>query len=262
MDENLRKMWGTYLWCDCCLLYFILRLWLETERLRVIGMYQPKILLSGNTKLQYYVDAVAGTGGIAVAKYLPEVDTDYDGLILCGGNDIDPGYYGQEMDGAVNIDYARDAAEFALLKAFIALKKPVMGICRGCQLINIFFGGTLDQDIKNAAEHSSFSDFDLIHRVHAVRGSIAENLYGADFVVNSFHHQAIKCLGNQLKATMRSADHTVIEGFEHESLPVLGLQWHSERMCFTKRRADTVDGALVFDHFVRMCEKQSGHKHI
>lgn len=220
-----------------------------------MSVHKPKILLSGNQKLQNYIDAVNGTGGLAVAKYLPEINTDYDGLILCGGNDIDPMYYDEEIDGAVDIDYARDEAEFALLKEFIEIGKPVMGICRGCQLINVFFGGSLYQDINNAAEHSSFSDFDLIHRVIAVKGSTAEKIYGTDFVVNSFHHQAIKKLGKELKATMMSVDNTVIEGFEHDSLPVFGVQWHPERMCFSKRRADTVDGVAIFEHFVGMCEK-------
>ena len=218
-------------------------------------MYKPKILLSGNKKLQNYIDAVEGVGGIATEKYLPEIDVDFDGLLLCGGNDIDPKYYGEGIDGAVNIDCLRDEVEFALLKAFIEAGKPVMGICRGCQFINVFFGGSLYQDIKNANEHSSFSDFDLVHRVSAAKGSIAHDLYGADFVVNSSHHQAINKLGKGLKVTMMCADNTVIEGFEHESLPVFAVQWHPERMCCTNRRDDTVDGTAIFEHFVRMCEK-------
>lgn len=218
---------------------------------------KAKILLSGNKKLQYYVDAVNGVGGIATAKYLPEVDTDYDGLILCGGNDINPDYYGEKIDGTVNIDSERDAAEFALLKAFVEAGKPVLGICRGCQLLNIYFGGTLYQNINNAVEHSSFSDFDLIHNVKAERGSIAEQLYGAEFTVNSFHHQAVNKLGKGLKITMMSADNTVIEGFEHETLPIFAVQWHPERMCFSKRREDTVDGKEIFKYFIQMCENNA-----
>lgn len=218
-------------------------------------MHKPRILLSGNKKLQYYVDAVNGLGASAVAEYLPEINANYDGLILCGGNDIDPTYYGEEINGSVDIDYARDKVEFALLKAYLEAGKPVLGICRGYQLINVFFGGSLHQDIENAKEHSSFSDFDLIHRVHAVKGSIAEKLYGDDFVVNSFHHQAVNKLGAGLKVTMMSGDNTVIEGFEHNSLPVFGVQWHPERMCFNQKRADTVDGAEIFKYFIQMCKK-------
>ena len=67
-------------------------------------MEKIRLLLSGNTNLQYYIDAVNAAGGEATAKYLPDISTDYDGLILCGGNDIDPKYYHQEMNGSVNID--------------------------------------------------------------------------------------------------------------------------------------------------------------
>jgi len=218
-------------------------------------MQKPRILLSGNKKLQFYVDAVNGCGGIADAKYLPEINTDYDGLILCGGNDIDPAYYGEEIDGSVNIDYERDKVEFALLKAFVDAGKPVLGVCRGCQIVNVFFGGTLYQDIKEARSHSSYSDFDLIHRVRAVEGSVAEKLYGTEFVVNSYHHQAVRELGKGLKITMRSSDDLVVEGIEHASLPVFAVQWHPERMCFSGRREDTVDGAAIFEHFIRMCKE-------
>lgn len=219
-----------------------------------MGMDRPVILLSGQKKLQNYIDAVEDAGGIAVAEYLPEVDASYDGLILCGGGDIDPGYYHEEVDGSVNIDHARDRTELALLQAFVDAGKPVLGICRGLQLINVFFGGTLYQDLDNAREHSSYSDYDLIHPVHAEKGSVEEALYGADFTVNSYHHQAVKDLGKGLRATMKAAGSSVIEGIEHETLPVFAVQWHPERMCFSNRREDTVDGSGIFRHFVKMCK--------
>lgn len=218
------------------------------------NMKKPRILLSGNRKLPNYVDAVVGSGGIADAKYLPEIDTDYDGLILCGGNDTDPAYYGEQIDGAVNIDYERDKCEFALLKAFVDAGKPVFGICRGFQFINIFFGGTLHQHAETANKHSSFESYDLIHPVHALVGSVAEKLYGTDFTVNSAHHQSIKKLGDGLKITMTSPEDAVVEGIEHTSLPIIGVQWHPERMCFLNRRDDTVDGAAIFKYFINMCK--------
>ena len=216
-------------------------------------MNKPKILLSGNKKLQFYVDAINGVGGIAEAGYLPKIDNNYDGLILCGGNDIDPRYYNEDIDGSVNIDYERDKVEFKLLKAFVDAGKPILGICRGCQIINVFFGGSLFQDFKNSREHSSFADFDLIHSVNATEGSIARELYGKEFVVNSFHHQAIKELGDGLRVTMMSTDNSVVEGIEHKTLPIFAVQWHPERMCFSNRRTDTVDGAKIFEYFIRLC---------
>lgn len=204
--------------------------------------------------MEVYCEAVNGCGGIATAKYLPEIDTSYDGLILCGGNDSDPKYYGEEINGAVNIDYERDAVEFALADAFIKGGKAVMGICRGHQLLNIFFGGTLYQDLKNANAHSSFADYDLVHTVNAKKGSIVHKLYGECFRVNSYHHQGIKKLGENLIPTA-FADN-IIEAFEHSILKVLGVQWHPERMCFSKSRTDTVDGSEMFKYFIELCKNK------
>lgn len=181
------------------------------------------------------------------------MDTSYDGLILCGGNDTDPGYYGEKICGAVDIDYARDRAEFALLDAYVKAGKPVLGICRGFQMINIYFGGSLYQHIDTAAEHASGADYDLIHTVRAEENSMIHALYGAAFVVNSYHHQAIKRLGNELSVTMMTEDGRIIEGVEHEKFPIFGVQWHPERMCCAMRREDTVDGMPIFTHFLKIC---------
>ena len=215
---------------------------------------KPRILLSGSANNENYINAVNGCGGIPFASYLPEVSLDYDGLILCGGGDIDPKHYGQEIDGSVSIDPERDAVELALAKAYIEAGKPVLGICRGLQLLNVYFGGTLIQHLENYREHTSGADYDLVHNVRAEEGSIAYDLYGANFTVNSSHHQAIGKLGEGLKVTMRTADGKVIEGIEHEAFPVFAVQWHPERMCFEKARRDTVDGSLLIRHFIEMCK--------
>ena len=97
-------------------------------------MRKPRILLAGNKSLPDYVDAFTAAGAQPEAMYLPPVDTDYDGLVLCGGCDIDPKYYGAEMAGSRDIDEARDTAEFALLKAYVQLGKPVMGTHVGTKL--------------------------------------------------------------------------------------------------------------------------------
>ncbi len=213
----------------------------------------PRILLSVNAKKEFYIDAVNKCGGIAIAKYCPDASTDYDGLILCGGNDINPLYYNEELNGSVDIDVSRDVAEFKLVKAFIAAKKPIMGICRGCQLLNIAFGGTLYQDIPNAKEHCSFSDLDIVHSATATQGSFIHSLYGERFLINSFHHQAINRLGNDLEIVMTASDGKTIEGIKHKELPIFGVQWHPERTCFSKKREDTVDGRALFEYFIKMC---------
>ena len=103
----------------------------------------PNILLSVELEAEKYIHAVELAGGTADAKKCPEVDLSYDGLILCGGRDVDPALYGEVINGAVEIDYERDTAEMALLKAYVEAGKPVLGICRGSQLMNVFFGGSL-----------------------------------------------------------------------------------------------------------------------
>ena len=213
-----------------------------------------RILLSGKSNIQYYIDAVNAVGGEAIAKYLPEISTDYDGLILCGGNDIDPKYYHQEIGGAVNIDTQRDPVDFALLDAFVKAGKPVLGICRGHQLINVYFGGTLHQDLPEKALHTNGQDFYIAHGVTAKEGSIVHKLWGSSFAVNSAHHQAIDRLGQDLVATAYWQDQ-YIEAIEHQSLPIYGVQWHPERMCVTQRRDDTVNGLGFFEWFLNICKK-------
>ena len=211
---------------------------------------KPKILLSGNERLQNYVDAIEKCGAEAVAEYLPEISTEYDGLILCGGADIDPKRYAQEIDGSVNIDYKRDEVEFKLIDAFVKAEKPIMGICRGHQLINIYFGGTLNQDIFCANKHKRTETNDRAHSVKATKNSICYRLYGEDFWVNSAHHQAIDKLADTLVATAYSEEN-IIEATQHISLPIFSVQWHPERMCFLNKRNDTVDGRLLFDYFIK-----------
>lgn len=218
---------------------------------------KPRILLSASPNNANYINAVKGCGGIPFASYLPEVDTAYDGLILCGGVDIHPNYYRQEINGTGEIDIKRDVCEFALAKAFIEAGKPVLGICRGLQLLNVYFGGTLIQDLNNACEHTSKADYDLIHPVQAVPGSVVHSLYGNSFVVNSSHHQAIGRLGDGLTVTMTAENPKVIEGVAHETLPVLAVQWHPERMCFKKERSDTVNGASLIQYFIDLCKAAS-----
>ena len=217
-------------------------------------MKKVRLLLSGQNNMQNYVDAVTAAGGEATAKYLPEISTDYDGLILCGGSDMDPKYYHEEINGAVGIDRQRDAVEFALLKAFVDAGKPVLGICKGHQVINVFFGGSLHQDIPEKKLHTSGQGFDLIHPVCAAEGSMLYALYGPSFVVNSSHHQAVKCLGSGLRATALWGGHN-IEAFEHCIKPVYGVQFHPERMSLSKQRADTIDGMRIFRWFIRLCQE-------
>ena len=222
-------------------------------------MEKVKILLSGNRGIQFYADAVEAAGAEAIAKYLPEIDTGYDALLLCGGNDINPVYYNELQSGADKIDGKRDAVEFALLKAYVDAGKPVLGICRGHQLINVFFGGTLCQDIPETLLHKDLIKFYTTHVVSADLSSIAGKLYGTTFTVNSCHHQVVDKLGDGLKVTAYWND-KYVEAFEHTSLPIFGFQWHPEQMCVTRKREDTVDGLEIFKYFVDIVKKNKEAK--
>ena len=214
-------------------------------------MKKIRLLLSGRINMGNYVNAVIDAGASATAEYLPTMDTDFDGLILCGGADIDPKYYNEELGGSVNIDHDRDEAEFALLDAYVKAGKPVLGICRGHQLINAYFGGSLYQHIPEADLHTN----DSIHPVTAEADSILGRLYGTSFTVNSSHHQNVKVLGQGLRPTAYW-NGRYVEAFEHTSLPVLGVQWHPERMCLQHKKPDTVDGSEIFRYFLRLCEER------
>ena len=218
-----------------------------------VCMKKARILLSGKENIKYYVEAMEALGAEAVAEYLPAIDASgYDGLLLCGGSDVDPKYYNEEIDGSGAINYERDECEMALLRAFIEAGKPVFGICRGHQLINIYFGGSLIQDIDESALHKSHDGIDESHTVLADKDSIVGKIYGEKFRVNSAHHQVIKVLGKDLRATATWGE-KYVEAIEHTTLSIFGVQWHPERMCFGKARPDTVDGSKIIEHFINLC---------
>ena len=213
---------------------------------------KPRILLSVELNKEHYIDAIEKAGGTPVAEYCPEVDLSYDGLLLCGGRDVDPQRYGEEINGAINIDYARDAAEMALAEAYIAAGKPVLGVCRGCQLLNVYFGGSLYQHLDTAPHHRSATDVDAIHTADTVTDSVIRKLYGDHFMINSVHHEGVKVLGKDLIVTHVSDD-GVAEGFEHKSLPVFAVQWHPERL-INLESTEIVDGLKIFEHFISLCK--------
>ena len=214
---------------------------------------KPRILISQSTKTPNYVEALEAHGAIVTAEYLPKYSDEYDGLLLSGGVDIHPRHYGQEIDGSVGIDEARDAAEIELLRHFVEAKKPVMGICRGHQLINVFFGGSLIQHIDTADDHRG--EGDAVHSVDSADSAILTSLFGSHFPVNSSHHQAVSRLGEGLHTVQVSSLDGICEGIEHDTLPIFAVQWHPERTTLERARPDTVDGGAIFKYFVELCEK-------
>ena len=222
-------------------------------------MERPRILISGSAEgCENYMEAVAWAGGAPSGGYCPAVDLSYDGLLLCGGEDVDPVHFGEVNTASEGIDPARDAAELALARAYLAAGRPVFGICRGHQLLNVVLGGTLIQDMgpeKNLF-HRRTPDFrgDKVHPVRCEPNSLMFQLYGSVAAVNSSHHQAVGQLGEGLRVTAWS-ESGVAEALEHARLPLISVQFHPERMCCAKRRPDTVDGGLLFQRFIALCSE-------
>ncbi|MBR3556564.1 MAG: gamma-glutamyl-gamma-aminobutyrate hydrolase family protein [Oscillospiraceae bacterium] len=219
---------------------------------------KPEIQISlGPELVQNYPAAVEAFGGIPAAAYLPEPEPEkYDALILSGGGDVDPARYGEENNACFGIDAARDEAEFRLIEAYLRAGKPILGICRGHQVLNVFFGGSLTQHLPGAEKHVPSKSGDNAHETRALPVSFPAILYGESFRVNSAHHQGINRLAPELEAVQWAED-GIIEACRHKSLPVYSVQWHPERMCLRHARADTVDGGALFRWFIGLAEKQT-----
>ena len=194
-----------------------------------------------SVRLKNYEKALSLAGAT-----LAEVPERADALLLPGGGDMHPRFYGQAINGSTDIDEGRDARELALIDDFLRTGRQVIGICRGLQVLNVYFGGTLRQHI---AGHSRIDGADRLHTVNSLPGLLRE-LYGARFTVNSAHHQAVRRLGKGLCVLACSDDGTV-EAVGHKTLPVFAVQWHPERLCGAFAQPGTADGARLFDALLR-----------
>lgn len=198
---------------------------------------------------RYYAEAVETAGGevvwlepAALAGTDPgEVLREIEALLASGGVDVDPRHFGEDAlpEAGLEVDPQRDAAELPLIRAALHAEVPLLGICRGIQLINIAAGGTVHQDLgllglDPAAHQQRLAGKGLDDDAHPLRitpGSRLHALLGAEaLTVNSFHHQAIRTPGPGLVVTAQAED-GVAEGLESPRRTfVVGVQWHPERM--------------------------------
>lgn len=175
-----------------------------------------------------------------------------DGLLLPGGGDMDPKFYGQERIPACGEpNLLRDAAEPLLLRAFLAADKPVLGICRGIQVLNAVLGGDLYQDIKPFEHLPHNGHWAKVHTVTVRRGTLLSRILGQDTVlVNSQHHQAVDRVAPGFTLAALSED-GIVEAIEKpDARFCLGVQWHPEWL-------SDADPAMqgLFDAFVNACSK-------
>lgn len=210
------------------------------------------IMEHGAMALMVPVLEAGSTGGPPVAEYVDLLD----GLVLQGGADVAPETYGHrparpEWAG----DAVRDRYELALLREFMAQGKPVVGVCRGAQLLNVCLGGTLHQDLSTqrpgARAHADSGLYDqLVHEISFREGSALAGLYAgaARGLVTSIHHQAIDRLGEGLEVEAVATEDGVVEAIRWTGGYARGLQWHPE---FHGRRPGLLSSAPVMTDFLR-----------
>ena len=216
----------------------------------VLSFHAPVIGISGNfregdcTLAQAYYMSVLEAGGTPVV--IPSYDNDkalvslldtLDGIVLSGGADIDPDYLGEEPLDCISINPRRDRQELTLVRLAVDRQIPVLGICRGIQVLTAALGGKLYQDIKTQHDQTCIGHSQTIarglpsHEVKLVKDSLLYGFFGKEtLAVNSFHHQAVKEVPAGFRVTAYAPD-GIIEGMESTAFrPILGVQWHPE--CF------------------------------
>jgi len=187
-----------------------------------------------------YSAAVAAAGG--VPRLIPslahleaaDVWRGLDGLLLTGGGDVDPGRYGQPAaPETASVDVERDEVELSLTQFAAERGAPVLGICRGCQVLNVAFGGTLVQHLPDVTSQPHLVPgprSEPVHKVEVAEGSELRGILGSGSIeVNTVHHQGISRLASVLRPVAWSPD-GLVEGVEHRKRPILGVQWHPESM--------------------------------
>ncbi|RJX29135.1 MAG: gamma-glutamyl-gamma-aminobutyrate hydrolase family protein [Dethiobacter sp.] len=214
------------------------------------------------TRLSFdYIRSIEKAGGIPVPvsilkeESIPGFLKIIKGLVLSGGGDVDPLYYGEEpLPGQGEISPLRDRIEIELTRAALRKNLPVLGICRGAQVLNIAAGGSIYQDIslkegmilehmQRAPRHHLFHDIKiledtLLYRIFRERKTLR---------VNSFHHQAVKKLGDGFRVSAVASD-GVVESLESEVHSfALGVQWHPEALAVK----EIWGGQEIFDVFLR-----------
>ncbi len=183
----------------------------------------------------------------------------YDGLLLTGGGDIAPEFYGQKSNNktgssGMTIDKKRDQFELALTEEFVKQNKPVLGVCRGCQLINVSLGGTLNQHLDPSKEKHLIADEDggwytPAHDVVLDTKSELVSTSGlTNLTVNSVHHQAVDILGDNLSVFAKSKG-GITEGIINTKKNIFGVQWHIEQMPGDKFTA------TIMEKFIDACKK-------
>lgn len=211
-----------------------------------------------NYSNNFNFSAILRNGGIPVMpsflneKEALELMENADGLFLTGGADINPALYGEnKLEVCGEVEDKRDLSDYALLKASLKLKKPILCVCRGFQIANVFFGGTLYQDIpsqlKSFVKHSDYENYnnECSHKIIIEKNTPIYNLIGEkEIFVNSLHHQAVKKLASNFKAMAYAEDKIIESRYLLDDYQWLrAYQWHPEMI-------DSIYGNKIIKDFI------------
>lgn len=214
---------------------------------------------------QTYVNAILNAGGLPLLLPAKGSENDclelaehLDGLLVPGGADVSTLLYGEEaLQPVTMMNSSNDRFEIALIRRMAELNKPIIGICRGIQVINVAFGGSLYQDIPSQIQtkqnhYQKGPRYEPFHYVELEEGSkLADIFHCRTLAVNTFHHQSVKDVADGFRVTAKAHD-GVIEAIEHKEKYILGVQWHPECM------VDVHDEFIpFFDNFIQEAAKQT-----
>jgi len=217
----------------------------------------------------FYVKSIEKAGGLPFMippiigrEKVEDLLEFFDGILLSGGSDVDPKLYNDRPSVTTKIGPFRDEFEIELIKKAVEKKKPILAICRGIQILNVALGGSLIQEVQkvSAIKHYWVSSGDVeipwwldTHTVEIKRGTLLEKIFGVkELSVNSFHHQAVKNLGEGLVISAFAPDN-IIEAIEHIEHPFcVGVQWHPEGMIDVHK-----EQLKLFEAFVNAAKGQA-----
>ena len=226
-------------------------------------MKKPVILITGGPAVDIrhkldskmlnktYPNAVYNAGGVPIMDLDDSSQDDYvelcDGVIFSGAQQFAP----NDSFKLEQRQIERKRVENELMKKFLQKGKPIFAICQGMQMLNVALGGDLHEFFKFdfGVEH-----YRTYHKVQTVKGSLIQDVFGEEFIVNSFHNLKVKNLARDLIPTAFSPD-GVIEAYEHKSLPAYGFQFHPERMCGDYQDTPIApDMSKLFERLIDLCK--------
>lgn len=230
-------------------------------------VFGPKTLLYLENDMAQYLSR-PGVMPILIPDFhgdrMKEFLDEMDGFVFQGGVDLAPESYGEEPIGRWKGDKYRDEYELAIMDYAIKSGKPVLGICRGFQVMNVHFGGTLYQDMETqkpeVIKHRDAIEYDKVnHEIVLTKGELLDKIYSGIEAprVNSVHHQGVKDLGKDLKVLATSKEDGIVEAFTWTGAPdgkVMGVQWHPE--FFHTIQDQLIDANKIYDHFLSFIDKK------